>query len=244
MNSFKDFAIVIPCYNEATAIKKVLENLIELEPGFIIVVDDCSTDNSREVIQSFEDKVILLKTPRNTGGPGLPLKMGIKYASKLPIKYITTVDADNQHSKEDTKKVMEKMAIGDYVMVSGARIFNNNIPASKKISNFLVKAAFIALYGINAKDPFCGLRCYSKLAVKEIKFEHGFQWLVNVNRVESKYKLRTATVGIKAIYTEYSLNKGLNLRRGLKVFERMIAVRLKELTAKRRFVRINYELNA
>lgn len=244
MSKYKDFAVVIPCYNEASAIQTVLENLITLSPAYIIVVDDCSTDNSVEVISKFKDKVTLLSTPKNTGGPGLPLKLGTKHAYKLGAKYVVTVDADNQHSKEDTIKVMDRMLEGNFVMVSGARIFTSEIPFSKKFSNLLVKLSFLLLYGINASDPFCGLRCYSRLALREIKFVNGFQWLINVNRFEQAYRAKSSEVNIEAIYTEYSLKKGLNLKTGLKIFRKMFNTRLQEIAQNRlKTVRINYKLN-
>ncbi|MFA5061440.1 MAG: glycosyltransferase family 2 protein [Candidatus Pacearchaeota archaeon] len=66
-------SIVVPCYNEGESIGKNIESLLNSDyPGLkrIIVVDDCSTDNSYEIIRSYAKKypqVMALQTPKNTG---------------------------------------------------------------------------------------------------------------------------------------------------------------------------------
>ena len=55
-------SIIVPCYNEEKTIKKIVKKILEfnLYEKEIIIVDDCSTDNSREIIKLLaqENKVI------------------------------------------------------------------------------------------------------------------------------------------------------------------------------------------
>ena len=65
----KTIAVVVPCYNEETQINKVLETM----PNYvdkIVVVDDCSKDNTIDVVEVYiekEPKIILIKHEKNQG---------------------------------------------------------------------------------------------------------------------------------------------------------------------------------
>lgn len=80
-----DLSIVVPCYNESKTIGKNIEALINSDyKGLkkIIVVDDCSTDNSFEIIKEYEKRdkrVMAIKTPRNTGRAAGAKNYGAKF---------------------------------------------------------------------------------------------------------------------------------------------------------------------
>ncbi len=98
-------SVVIPMYNSAKFIPQTLESLLyQTFTNFeVVVVDDCSTDNSVEVVESFAEKFAaggvklnLIKLPKNTGMPGLPRNVGIQFAHG---KYIAFLDSDDLFTK-------------------------------------------------------------------------------------------------------------------------------------------------
>lgn len=229
MNKYKDFTILIPCYNEEEAIGSVLVQMLSLNPKYIVVVDDGSTDKSPEIIKYLQKfgKIILIQNTKNMG-VGYALKLGFKYCLDLDSKYVITVDADNQHSKKDTKRLMDSMLERDLMTISGVRNSINSIPLKKRFANFVARLSFLLLYGINSKDPLCGLRVYRKDILPELlDLENGYDWAVSVNKLIKKHSKESGTLSIDAIYTAYSLSgKGLTYFKGFQMLYRMVMTEL------------------
>lgn len=98
-------SVIIPMYNSAKFIPQTLESLLyqTMKDFEVIVADDCSTDNSVEVVESFKEKfangrvkLSVIKLPKNTGTPGLPRNIGIQFACG---KYIAFLDSDDLFTK-------------------------------------------------------------------------------------------------------------------------------------------------
>ena len=229
MSKYKDFTILIPCYNEEETIGTVLVQMLSLNPKHIVVVDDGSTDRSAEIIKYLQGfgKIILIQHTRNVG-VGSALKSGFRYCLNLNTKYVVTVDADNQHSKRDTVKVMNKIKKDELLAVAGVRKFHKNIPLKKKFSNFMAKTSFVLLYGIKTSDPLCGLRAYGKDILPELlTLENGYDWAVSVNKLMRRLGKDSGYVSIDAIYTPHSLSsKSLTYFKGFLMLYKMIMLEL------------------
>ena len=95
-------SVIIPMYNSARFISQTLESLLyQTMTNFeVVVVDDCSTDNSIAVVKNFAERfsgrLHIIKLPKNTGTPGLPRNVGIQFAHG---KYIVFLDSDNLFTK-------------------------------------------------------------------------------------------------------------------------------------------------
>jgi len=95
-------SVIIPMYNSAQFIPQTLESLLyQTMTNFeVIVIDDCSTDNSVEVVESFTEKfggrLHIIKLPKNTGAAGTPRNVGIQFARG---KYISYLDSDDLYTR-------------------------------------------------------------------------------------------------------------------------------------------------
>lgn len=102
-------SIVIPCYNEEKNIGGTIEAVLNSDyKGLkkIIVVDDCSTDNSYAVIKKYAKKykkIMVLRTPKNTGKASGSKNYGAKFADTELIGF---VDADSYPQKDAIKKMI------------------------------------------------------------------------------------------------------------------------------------------
>ncbi|MFA4960909.1 MAG: glycosyltransferase [Candidatus Pacearchaeota archaeon] len=91
-------SIVVPCYNEGKSIGKNIEALLASEyPGLekIIIVDDCSTDNSFDIIKAYAKKypkIMVVQTPTNTGRAAGAKNYGAKF---VKTELIGFSDADS-----------------------------------------------------------------------------------------------------------------------------------------------------
>ena len=107
-------SVIIPMYNSAKFIEQTLESLLyqTFKDFEVVVVDDCSTDNSVEVVENFSEhfggRLHVIKLPKNTGTPSLPRNVGINFALG---KYIAFLDSDDLYTKtalEELSTLAEK----------------------------------------------------------------------------------------------------------------------------------------
>jgi glycosyltransferase involved in cell wall biosynthesis len=91
-------SVVIPTYSAAPFIRETLDSVFgqTLLPHEVIVVDDCSTDNTvalvKEISKSASISVRVIRLPKNSGGPAKPLNVGIEAACG---NLIATLDHDD-----------------------------------------------------------------------------------------------------------------------------------------------------
>ncbi len=91
-------SLIIPMYNVEKYIQQCLESVLTqtFKDYELIIVDDCSTDNSVKIVENFkaqfESRLQLIKLKKNGGAPGIPRNKGIKTAKG---KYIVFLDSDD-----------------------------------------------------------------------------------------------------------------------------------------------------
>src|SRR5690554_7125772 len=114
--------VVIPMYNEATAIGTVLEELIQHFPH-VVCIDDGSSDGSAEVAR--EAGAVVLQHPINLG-QGASLQTGFDFAlSDEAMTEVVTFDADGQHLVEDAVGMVEKLRSERLDILIGSRFLDN-----------------------------------------------------------------------------------------------------------------------
>lgn len=124
MYNNKSIAVVIPCYNEQSQISRTIETM----PDFVdkmVIVDDCSKDNSVEIIESFIEnnpKVILIKHNKNQGCGGA-LATGCKWVCDNNIDIAVRMDADGQMAPKDLPAILDPVVNGEADYSKGNRLF-------------------------------------------------------------------------------------------------------------------------
>jgi glycosyltransferase involved in cell wall biosynthesis len=100
-------SVVIPTYNRASLVGETIQNMLNqsLRPEEIIVVDDGSTDNSREVISSFGGIVRLISQPNL--GPGAARNAGLKVATGEFIQFMDSDDLASHNKLHVQLKALE-----------------------------------------------------------------------------------------------------------------------------------------
>jgi glycosyltransferase involved in cell wall biosynthesis len=117
-----EYSIIIPCFNEGQVIHEVVTNLKafldqQAEAAYeIIVVDDCSTDDTPEILKRLEG-IRVIRHPINRGY-GASIKTGIRQARS---DFVATYDGDGQHNPADLLNLCRKIHAEDWALVIGAR---------------------------------------------------------------------------------------------------------------------------
>lgn len=142
-----DVAIIIPAYNEADTIARVVASV--LPHGVTVVVDDASSDQTAELAE--QAGAIVVRHGDNRGYDGA-LNSGFAAAVATGCRFAVTFDADGQHDINALVTVVDRLRAGD-VMVIGVRAR----PA--RAAEWLFAAYTRLRFGV--ADPLCGLKGYS-----------------------------------------------------------------------------------
>ena len=130
MNSDKTLhpsaSVIMPLYNEATFVRHVLEAVLR-QPSVseIIVVDDCSTDESPEIVLQIaksESRIKLIRHTHNMG-KGAALRSGI---SKASADIVLIQDADLEYDPEDYAALLKPILSGKADAVFGSRFIGSH----------------------------------------------------------------------------------------------------------------------
>ena len=125
--------IIIPCYNEEKTIKQLINKILALHSikKQIIVVDDCSTDNSFNIINSFKSKdLLILKNEKNLGKGG-SINVAKEY---IEGDIVAIQDADLEYDPNDLPKLMEPIINSETQVVYGSRVLGKKY--FENIQNF------------------------------------------------------------------------------------------------------------
>ncbi len=113
-------SIIVPVFNEKNTITEILKRIEAVDLGLgkeVIIIDDYSTDGTREILKAYEDKYRILYHEKNRG-KGRALRTGLAEASGE----ITVIqDADLEYDPNDFKIMLEKIMEPGVRVVYGSR---------------------------------------------------------------------------------------------------------------------------
>lgn len=213
-------SVVIPTFNEEKDILKVLDKLQNfIKPEDIIIIDDCSLDNTYNLIKNFNPNLKILKHDINLG-KGAALKTGCEAAIKLGADIIVCIDADDQHDPADISRLVEKINAGNDI-VFGSRKIGKGMPLVKFLGNKFLSVVINKLFKIYINDTQSGFRAFTADAYQKIK------WESREYDVEAEMIVKTAENNLKfdeiEIATVYHDDyKGTTPLNGLQIFFKIL----------------------
>lgn len=223
----RKLSIIIPVYNEFQTIGQVIKkvrkvNLDGVEKE-IIVVDDSSTDGSREEIlkaQKIAPKTTKVHLSFINLGKGASIRVGLKYAKG---DIIIIQDADLELDPNEYTKIITPIIKGEADVVYGSRFLkkNRNIPAKTRLANYFLTFITNVLYGTKLTDMETAYKAFRReviegIRLKALDFEiepeitaRIVQKGYEIHEVPISYRPRTKdegkkmkySMGIEAVYT-------------------------------------------
>ena len=167
-----DISVIIPLINEEESLPELIEWIerVMKENNFsyeVLLMDDGSTDNSWNVIQTLHQKNECIKGVRfrRNYGKSAALNVGFQDAKG---EVIITMDADLQDSPDEIPDLYKMIATDGYDIVSGWKKKRYD-PISKTIPTKLFNWATRKMSGLQLHDFNCGLKSYRKEVVKSIE---------------------------------------------------------------------------
>ncbi|MDO4438874.1 MAG: glycosyltransferase family 2 protein [Eubacteriales bacterium] len=153
--------MIIPAYNEAGSIEKVISELKDDYPQYdYVVVTDGSTDGTDRICM--ENGYNHVRLSANLGLTGC-FQTGMKYAYRYGYPYAVQFDGDGQHRPEFIEAMKTKMDEG-YDIVMGSRFImeDGSMKGMRALGSRLIKMAIKLTTGTLVTDPTCGLRMYNQ----------------------------------------------------------------------------------
>lgn len=155
--------IIIPAFNEEANIEKTVESVLRDSKGFdYIIINDCSTDNTRKICE--EKGYNVLNLPINLGIGGA-VQTGYIYAVENGYDMAVQIDGDGQHDPKFLEEMADYLVTHDLDMVIGSRFINKEGFQSSGLRrigiSFFTKLIKL-LTGKTITDPTSGLRMAGK----------------------------------------------------------------------------------
>lgn len=212
--------IIIPAYNEAGNIEKVVDNIINYYPEYdYVVINDGSTDATRKICKMRGYN--LLDLPVNVGLAGA-IKSGIKYANYHQYEYVVQIDGDGQHDPAYINDMITEMKKSEVDIVIGSRFVTEKKPFNlRMLGSNIISFAIWLTTGKKIQDVTSGMRLFNKKMIKKFGYQMNYgpepdtlAFLLNcgvkIKEVQVDMQERTAgtsylTIGRSISYMMYML---------------------------------------
>lgn len=129
LNNPPKISIIIPVYNTENELPEVFDSIVNQTFGIenleVIVIDDCSTDNSAEIIEKYSEKYgnfVTIHLTENSGSPSKPRNLGIKYST---AEYIMFQDSDDGFTS-NACELLYKIIISEKTDIAGGMVRRND----------------------------------------------------------------------------------------------------------------------
>ncbi len=159
--------VIIPAYNEEASIVNTVKSIQEKAEGFeYIVINDCSTDNTRQICEANNFNVIHL--PQNLGIGGA-VQTGYLYGYRNGYDEAVQVDGDGQHDPAFLGLMAECLEKEQADMVIGSRFIEKKgfqSSGMRRVGIRYFTGLIKVLTGVKVTDPTSGLRMVNREVMK------------------------------------------------------------------------------
>lgn len=212
-------SIIIPCYNERENIIKILDKVDQAKVPHkeIIVVDDMSTDGTREILEKqVKSRVAKVIYHEQNGGKGAALRTGFSHASG---DIVIIQDADMEYDPMEYPKVIAPIIAGEADVVYGSRFLESKAKGylSNRLANkFLTKLSNL-FTGFHLTDMETCYKAFKREIIQSVDIEEKrFGFEPEITAKIAKMKVRIKEVPISYYPRTNAEGKKIGFRDGLR----------------------------
>jgi glycosyltransferase involved in cell wall biosynthesis len=201
-------SVVIPVYNEFNTILEILRRVksvpIDKE---IIIVDDCSTDGTREILAEIKEANIKVIFNEKNMGKGFSIRHGFEH---ITGDIVIIQDADLEYYPDEYHVLIQKINVGNADIVYGTRFLGTHrgFHFYRYLGNQVLNLIANILYGSNLSDIMTGYKALRVDVLRRLKLRaNGFEIEAEITAQIFKRKLRVFEVPITYVGREYDEGK-------------------------------------
>lgn len=165
--------IIIPAYNESANIEKTISEIEKNAPEFdYVIINDCSSDNTKEICE--KNHFNLVNLPINLGIGGA-VQTGYRYGWRKGYDIAVQVDGDGQHNPKFLQTMADYLEKNDLDMVIGSRFIEKEGFQSSGTRRLGIKYFTILIRLLTGKkitDPTSGLRMVNRDVMKIFAYDY------------------------------------------------------------------------
>lgn len=200
--------VIIPTYNEAGTIGRMIDRIIELKIICdILIVDDGSPDSTADRVREkqieYPGRIILIERDGKLG-LGTAYVCGFTYALEQNYLYICEIDADFSHDPADLPRLVETVRSGEVDLAIGSRYIRGisivNWPLSRLILSYAANIYARSVTGLPIKDTTAGFKCIHRNVLEAIDIEkiksngYAFQIEIHFRAYKAGFRLKEVSI--------------------------------------------------
>lgn len=206
--------IVIPTYNEAESIGRLLDGLRRHVPeAEIVVVDDGSPDGTADLVERRHDPQVLVLRRGSKDGLGVAYRTAYTSPVTADADIVVQMDADGSHRPIDVPVLLAALADHDVVIgsrwVPGGEVVN--WPLTRTVISRIGNAYTQVMLRLGIKDATAGFKAFRRSALDALDLQsvasQGYCFQVDMNRRAVAAGLRVQEVPITFVEREHGSSK-------------------------------------
>ncbi len=230
---YRKLSIVIPVYNERNTVVEIVRRVRQVElPGSldreVIIVDDGSTDGTREVLDQLRDSTVrIIKNPTNRG-KGHALRTGFAAATG---ELVIVQDADLEYDPEDYPRLINPVLRGKARVVYGSRFTGErrNMLFLHWVGNRFLSLMTNVLYNSTLSDMETCYKLFDRELLMTLDLESdSFEIEAEVTAKLLKRRVRIYEVPISYAGREFDEGKKITWRDGITALWTLLKYRVRD----------------
>lgn len=202
-----DSIVIIPTYNEAHTIGRMIDMIKSLKGIDILVIDDGSPDGTANIVKKKvkeDTNGVHLIERDGKQGLGTAYVTGFKYALKKEYKYICEMDADFSHNPEDLPRLIDEVRSGETDVAVGSRYSQGisivNWPLSRLILSYCANLYARMITGLPIKDTTAGFKCIHRNVLEKLDLDrissngYAFQIEIHFRAWKAGFRLKEVSI--------------------------------------------------
>lgn len=193
--------VIIPTYNNAGTLQRIIDGVLLVTEN-IIIINDGSTDSTRQILENYPALTIFHLTQNK--GKGNALRKGLSEADKQGYTYAISIDSDGQHYPDDIQHFIHEIECNGEALLIGARNMDQaGVPKKSSFGNRFSNFWFWFETGIRLSDTQSGFRLYPIEKIRDITFySTKFEFEVEVIVKAAWRDIPVKNIPVKVLYDE------------------------------------------